>query len=376
MGSKNANYRHGQSLILLLLFMLAAIGVMALTLDFGFVLLSRRTMQAAVNTGALEGSRNIDQDGRGEAREVIANFFDDDLDSTENLTTLGAGPEQALIQRDGNDRTQFGEGTNALGIFTNRNQYIFRPEPELNPDNEVHGDLVVGNYEGLVNQHNEMGDYQRDDFVASSEGLAFLARIRRTPQRVGVANPLDRVEGISSSGSGSPLLLGHLMPFIPTAVEGFDIRRDGVTIRATAIADQRPIVYVGSAVDDALYCAAAYGYYPDAGDFHVLASTPHHLGETVSVVAPIDQVDVPTGYLPVLFDHDGQVYVVGFLLNISAADTDSRKPNASPRLHDVRSTLNGLTSEVRDAVLARHQELAQQEDSALNHSPVLVRTIR
>jgi hypothetical protein len=374
MGPSQARNRRGQTLILFVLFLLALVGILALTLDFGFVLLSRRTMQTAVNTGALEGARNIDRRGRMEAREVIQNVFDDDLDPRDNLTTLGVGPEHTLVQRDESERTRLGEGTDASALLANRHEYVYRPASELNTDNEIHGDLVAGDYQETADSHAELSDYQRQDFSASLQGQAFLARIRRTPQRVGVANPLDRIAGISSSGDGSPLLVGHLVPFIPNSTGDFDIRRDGVTIRATAIADNRPIVYVGSAVSDALYSATSYGRYPDA-EFHVLDSTPHRLGDVVSVGVAVDEPDVPTGYVAALFNYNEHDYVVGFMLNINASDTESRKPNASPRLHDAMQTLNELSPEVRDAVLARHRELAQEENSVLARLPVLVRAI-
>ncbi|WP_261344944.1 pilus assembly protein TadG-related protein [Roseiconus nitratireducens] len=375
MGPRNAKSRRGQTLILLVLFLLVLVGLLTLTLDYGFVLLSRRTMQSAVNTGALEGARDIDQRGRMEAREVIRNVFDDDLDPTDNLSTLGAGPEQTLVQRDGNDRPRFAARADASSLFADRHEYVYRPVPELNPDNEIHGDLVSGDYQENANSHAEMRNYQRVDFNASIQGQAFLARIRRTPQRVGVATPLDRIEGVSSSGNGSPLLVGHLLPFIPNSTAGFDLRRDGVTVRATAISDSRPIVYVGTGVDDALYSATSYGVYPDA-DFHVLDSAPRRLGEIVSAGAVVDERDVPTGYVAALLTYEQNDYVVGFMLNINASDTDSRKPNASPRLHDAMQTLNELPPKVRDAVLARHRELAQEENSVLARSPVLVRAIR
>ena len=41
--------RVGQSLMVVMLLLLVMVSVLALTLDFGFVLLSRRTMQAGVN---------------------------------------------------------------------------------------------------------------------------------------------------------------------------------------------------------------------------------------------------------------------------------------------------------------------------------------
>ena len=46
--------RSGQALILFILVLLALVGVLALTLDYGFVLPSRRAMQTAANAGALK----------------------------------------------------------------------------------------------------------------------------------------------------------------------------------------------------------------------------------------------------------------------------------------------------------------------------------
>lgn len=372
---RNVKDRRGQTLILFILFLLGLVGILALTLDFGFVLLSRRTMQTAVNSAALEGARNFDQRGRREAREVIQNVFDDDMDPSDNPTTLGAGPKQTLVQRDGSDRARLGEGTDDSELFGDRFQYVYHPAPELNTDNEIHGDLVAGDYQETAS-HAESSDYQRQDFVPSIQGQAFLARIRRTPDRVGVATSLDRVEGTSSSGDGSPLLMGQLMPFTPNSAGGRDIRRDGVTIRATAIADNRPIVYVGSAIHADLFSATPYGKYADSAEFRELDSTPRCLGEMVSAGATVDQQNVPTGYVAALYNYNGNDYVVGFMLHISATDTEARKPNASPRLHDAMQRLNELSPEVRDAVLARHRELSHEENSVLARLPVLVRAVR
>ena len=88
--------RSGQALILFILVMLALVGVLALTLDYGFVLLSRRAMQTAANAGALEGGKDLDSTGRENAQRVIRNLFDDDLDPTSNSTTLSAGISHSL----------------------------------------------------------------------------------------------------------------------------------------------------------------------------------------------------------------------------------------------------------------------------------------
>ena len=74
--------RKGQSLLLVMLLMIVLAGIMALTLDFGFVLQSRRLMQTGVDTAALEGLRNLDSDndnlgdGRQNAATLLRNVFD------------------------------------------------------------------------------------------------------------------------------------------------------------------------------------------------------------------------------------------------------------------------------------------------------------
>lgn len=369
--------RRGQSLIVMMLLLLAIVGVLALTLDFGFVLLSRRTMQTAVNTGALEGARNLDGNGREDAREVIRNVFDDNLDPTENLTTLGAGPDHSLIQRDSNDQALLGNGTGECDLFESRHQYTYRPDPELNLDNETHGDLVVGDYDGGVGSANELSDYRRDDFVADDAGQAFLSRIRRTPERAGVANPLDRMSGVSSSGSGSPLLMGHLMTFLPSSSGTYDIRRDGVAIRATAIAENQPIVSIGSASSEQLFTAVSFVHAPSLGQHYRIADPRYNLGEIAVFDATTDSVsysEIPPGYFGIIEEHFGNWHVVGFGLKDTpqSADPEFRLPNASPRLSDAWPTLSALPEETRDAVLQRHRELAEQQDSVLARLPILV----
>ena len=86
--------RRGQSLLLLLLVILALAGVMALTIDFGFVLLSRRSMQTAVDSAALEGARNVGGQGRLNASRLVQNIFDDDLDPTCLLYTSPSPRDQ------------------------------------------------------------------------------------------------------------------------------------------------------------------------------------------------------------------------------------------------------------------------------------------
>ena len=360
----------------MILLIIALVGVLALTLDFGFVLMSRRSLQTAVDTAALEGARDIGGAGREHARDITRNVFDDDLDPTANNTTLGAGPDQSLVQRDAQDRAQLGLGTG--DALDNAADYIFRPDPQLNEGNEQHGDFVRGDYSvNAATNFSESSSYVRDDFTADTNGGAFLARIRRTPQRSGIANPLDRVAGESSSGTGSPLLIGHLAWFT-TPSSGYDIRRDGVMIRATAIADDTAIVNVGSANHPSLYSAIPYALSSDDNQWYQIAAVRNTVGEVAQLVdsdpsdADIDPTNfaaiTDVGYAPVLWQLNGSQYVVGFQL---LDQGQTRMPNASPRMADAWQTLSALSDADRDAIVQRHQELAD----SIEKVPALVRSL-
>ena len=311
--------RAGQGLLIVFLLILAIAGVLALTLDFGFVLLSRRSMQSAVNTAALEGARDVDNQGRQNAQTLIQNVFDDNLDASSNPTTLGAGPDNSLVQRDGLDQPILGNGSGSLNLLENRSSFIYRPSPELNLGNETHGDFLRGDYAAdpdeigsMLPPHTENNEYDRSDFLVNDDGRSFLARLRRTSERQGIANPLDRDAGVSSSGGGSPLLVGHLAMFTSMPAGSFDIRRDGVAIRATAIADLRAIVSVGSAISPAVFSTIRFGFSADDSQWYELTETTQSLGEPVTIIdqdpsdPDIDPVDIAAipdaeaiGYAPV-----------------------------------------------------------------------------
>ena len=257
--------RRGQSMLLMFLIILMLLGVMALTLDFGFVLLARRQMQTGVNAAAVEGLRGHGLSGYGaeereNARKLLRNAFDDDLDpDAGNATTIGAGIDSSLIERndDTPENLELGDGLDSptTGAYTigpadttlaedlaNRSSFIFRPDNfQLNLDDEPHGDMVVGQYVSPLNpnprpmfvdspEHTEISSYERKDFRTAADGdyepddpPAFLVRMRRTH------NPdnLDEVSGVSSSGRGLPLLLGRgsFISAEPAGAE-YSVRRD------------------------------------------------------------------------------------------------------------------------------------------------------
>ena len=260
------HHRGGQSLILMFFILIALVGVMALTLDFGFVLLARRQMQTGVNSAALEGLRgqglpeydNNDELVRREnARGLLRLSYDDDLDLPNgNDTTVGAGIDSSLIQGNGFQSTTIGPADTTLAEdLANRSSFIFRPDNfQLNQDNLQHGDMVIGTYDTSTSaDHVEFADYSRMDFVTDGAASpnAFLIRMRRTrnPELPDGIGQLDDIPDVSSGGGGLPLLLGRMSSIQaqPDDTPDFSVRRDGVTVRATAIAEATPARYVGVA---------------------------------------------------------------------------------------------------------------------------------
>ncbi|WP_182865112.1 TadE/TadG family type IV pilus assembly protein [Rhodopirellula sp. JC639] len=255
--------RRGQSLILVFFVLIALVGVLALTVDYGFVLLARRQMQTGVNASALEGLRGHNDSSvteferRDKARKLLRLAFDDDLDTSSNVKTIGAGIASSLTSGHGYRQVTFGDGHGTANLPANRSHYVYRPDDfELNLDNEPHGDMVVGFYDRNQTSHRESttlvnDSYERDDFVVNEPSAAdsttdyvdaFLIRMRRTHDPHG----LDRVADVSSNGGGLPLMLG-LLSWLPAAPRDgeHDFRRYGTTVRSTAIAHASPALQVG-----------------------------------------------------------------------------------------------------------------------------------
>jgi len=220
--------RRGQSLILIIFLLVALAGVLALTFDYGFVILARRQMQTGVNASALEGLRfgddypplrtlvaildeplacsDLDNEDvvlqclrnepecgcdasdaaclrsyirRKAARHLLRLSFDDNFDLPENNTTIGAGIDSSLVNRVSpmnpkfEHQTELGDGSGAAHLLADRSNYIYRPDDfQTNLTDEPHGDMVVGFYDLNQDTHQEstastLDSYERDDFVVN-----------------------------------------------------------------------------------------------------------------------------------------------------------------------------------------------------------------
>jgi hypothetical protein len=78
--------------------------------------------------------------------------------------------------------------------------------------------------------------------LSNDNDNAFLVRLRRTPNLGG----LDEEQYVSSTGTGLPLLFGRGTLIQPNQSSDYSPRRDGITVRATAIAHARAVMRIGS----------------------------------------------------------------------------------------------------------------------------------
>lgn len=248
--------RRGVVLVFFALFFFALFGLFAVVVDWGIVRTTQIQMQTSADVAALTGlaGRDAVLDDiaasdlmrRQEAALFAASVFDEDLDpnTPPDEFILGAGP----VLSNGVVSTAMPAG----GLLQGDAPWV--PALQANVDqNLTEGDLVAGSYvapgPGDLNFHDEASDYTRLDFTPSSPSgteppTAFLARLRRTRD----GEPLDRVPGVSSAGPTLPYLFGlGSAAIVPENADLYDPRRDGITVRATSIAEAQPVTMAGMA---------------------------------------------------------------------------------------------------------------------------------
>lgn len=269
----------------------ALLAMLGLVIDTGLLHVTQGQMQTAADGAALEGIRNRDvlQQGGGGGLPVPNAFANDCLRRTVATRLAAAHFDDTLYAADGEPGARFGAGpviTRTAGMTTlHAGQTIAAADPydprlQLNQQNAVYGDMVSGRFTYTPEPTpSEDSDYTRTDFVpatavpvapptlpdcpnpddplpaawpASSQAApltaaeheAFLVRLRRSNERADVEGQLE--PGVASSGPSLPLLFGHGAPIHgDTPDSPYSIRRDGFTVRATAIARAQPAKQVG-----------------------------------------------------------------------------------------------------------------------------------
>lgn len=220
--------------VALIVFALCA--VLSLIIDIGYARITQVQMQNAADAAAIEGVRGRNavsgEPNRAAARDVVARVFDDDLDPTNgDPEQFGAGP---II-----DLTDGATRLHAHQTMSVPDPHVYKPVLELNQDNAIQGDMVRGTFTSSSDPAPpEDQGYNRTDFTPNAAGTAFLVRLRRSNE--------GSEQDVASSGPSLPLTFGK-----GTLIGGDDPsstyspRRDGLTVRATAIATSRPALRVG-----------------------------------------------------------------------------------------------------------------------------------
>ena len=243
--------RRGVVVLFFAFFFVAFLGLCAVVVDLGIARTTQLQMQTSADVAALEGLSGRDASvpdpdlQRRQSASLLAQLvFDEDLD-------LATGPDQFRLGAGLVLGTGVSGVNNPLGgVLDPGAPWV--PTLQLNVGaNAQSGDLVSGTFTPLdpadpssVDWHDESNDYSRLDFAPEDRGTSFLARLRRTR----ADQPLDRVAGVSSSGPTLPYLFGLGSGVLSTPDPSvYDPRRDGITVRAAAIADARPVTAAGLA---------------------------------------------------------------------------------------------------------------------------------
>ncbi|WP_154900323.1 TadE/TadG family type IV pilus assembly protein [Gimesia maris] len=262
--------RRGTVLTWFAIFLFALMPLMTLIVHLGMVTLTRRQMQTAVNSAAVEGLRGRDElsetQRRQRVHDLVSAVFDDNLNSDGgDVLRLGAGPI-IRFEAEPSDISLPGTDFKASRTIKSENISVYDPDLQLNTADGQHGDMLSGQYV-RDGRNEENDDYYRGDFLLPGDDAshpysmyfpldhdeydtdigedAFLVRLRRTDN----PDSLDKVPGVSSSEYTIPFLFGR-GPYGGT--DFLDSRERGTLVRATAIAQARPIVTVGvpEPVDD------------------------------------------------------------------------------------------------------------------------------
>ena len=281
--SHGSRRRRGVALVMFIVLAFAFFAIAGIAIDVGLASLTQQEMQVAVDPAAMEGVRlrnyNVyphysDMYRRPKVSNYVRKVFDDDLHPTGGTASetavasgmppddpdalhLGAGP---LLRVDNPGAGELAPGgVLATGLpaefhsaaaptptwddpTLQGNQF---PWPDLGVGNFEVGDMVSGTYvDGQP--HTESYHYHRTDFVradpsavpggANWSALGFLVRMRRTPG----TNPDDSSFPKSTRGPTVPFIWSRGSLMRKDDAEDWDPRRDGMTVRATAISVARP----------------------------------------------------------------------------------------------------------------------------------------
>jgi hypothetical protein len=322
----NANAsRRGVALVMFVMLVFAFMGMAALCIDMGMASLTQAQMQNAVDSAALEGISGRDAlehrvfSDRGRRRlaaTMVRNVFDDDFvpsanDSTPDGGHYSAGPIVHLEDGIGEDNASALLSVPEPSTYQPDDKYLDDPSLETRPSvfgtllNRPHGDIVSGTFI-QSGSHSETSSYVRDDFDPAASyqetwrALSFLVRMRRT----GDSNLLDNVQDVSSSGPTVPFIFGLGSAIHGADGDDYNPRRDGLTVRATAIASVVPVYSIGPLLfteDCTRVVARNWPAIPHMRAVYGLGPVAIEKSFWMSSVGPFDNSQAT--YVPLTLDH-------------------------------------------------------------------------
>jgi putative Flp pilus-assembly TadE/G-like protein len=264
----------------------------ALVVDMGFAVLARRQMQTAVDPAALDGLRFRDsvppqwtdpatgqissaiqtaikaENGdptkpddvrRWAAQQVVVNTFDDNLNTQDgDPSNFGAGP--VVDFQNSPSIPAGGQAIAAAQTMTIGLPSVYKPSDAQSPSdqqqwhfwlnlpNDTAGDMVDGHYTHNPSNYNpavtlvvEGDQYNRVDFQpdSSTSAASFLVRLKRSNEQTNSPT--------FSSGPPLPYLFGRgsLLQTQATSSGTVWAKSQGITARATGIANATPALFVG-----------------------------------------------------------------------------------------------------------------------------------
>ena len=250
--------RGGYALVFLGLFLIGILAIATLVVDVALARVTQDQMQTAAEASVLAGLRiNTGASAANDiAAHTSASFFAS-LAFADNSgeTSTGEGPLIPAAQTPGMPSPTLYAGETldirSAGPYNATSNPPLQPLALNEPGNLKNGDIVSGIYAydatTPLRDLESPVDYSRTDFAAGSPpSTALLVRLRRVNSLFGTKNPLDNVNGVSTSGPALNFLFGHGTFIHGTSDNAtYSPMRDGLAVRATSIASLRPATAVG-----------------------------------------------------------------------------------------------------------------------------------
>ncbi len=357
--------RRGAVLILVVMLLFALLAIAGLLIDIGMARLTQAHMQSVSDAAAIEGGWQLAMGADEETtRDAVVRRAAEMSESW--------GPHRIELE----DGYVLGGGEKPESSQTiNRDSLGDPVRPMLDPnvDNDIAGDIVLGEYvrgevpddlPGLPIGYDRSPAFEPD----VNDPNAILVRLRRTGEDdIAGGTSAERLTYLWSRGS----------------LLDFGLKGCGIAVRSESIAKLAPVVAVGTAVSSSL--PTAINAAIELVDVRAERFTdvtllrpedPFQIGSLMTGGDPEDGV----GYLPiassVMLEGSSEIRVVGFML-ASVQDDDVTPMTLSDMGYEranATANLGWVTYPLSHDLLLVHQSLSDVEGDFIACAPALVRS--